>query len=101
MDSGLPLKRGRSFYAEKLEAAGFARGVGCSVVFYNEELDISCEVQGDDFTFCGYGEDLKNLAKEMESWFELKVRAIMGKDPEDDFGAHCEVDGLGHRVRSG
>ena len=34
------------FYAEKLEAAGFIRGIGCSVVFYNEELDMSCEVHG-------------------------------------------------------
>ena len=62
------------FYAEKLEAAGFIRGIGCSVVFYNEELDMSCEVHGDDFAFWGYDKDLRMLAKEIEPWFELKVR---------------------------
>ena len=40
-----------SFYAEKLEEAGFERGKGCAVVFSHEVRDISVSVHGDDFTF--------------------------------------------------
>ena len=72
------------FYAEKLESVGFVRGVGCSVVFYNAEKDLSCGVIGDDFTFCGYEEDLKEMAELMRTWFAIKVRAVLGGDPADD-----------------
>ena len=42
-----------------------------------------------------YDKDLRKLAKEMESWFELKVRAILGEEPGDD----KEVTILGRTVR--
>jgi hypothetical protein len=32
----------------------------------------------------GYEEDLKNIVKEMEGWYELKVRGILGGEPGDD-----------------
>ena len=46
-------------YSELLEKVGFARGVGCGVVFYHPERDISLAVHGDDFTFSGARGDLR------------------------------------------
>ena len=82
-------------YSKELEACGFERGDACSVIFYHEERDLSCVVHGDDFTFCGYGDDLKWITKMMESWFEIKVRAVLGDDESDD----KEATILGRTVR--
>ena len=40
-----------SLYAGKMEGAGFKRGKGSAVMFYNEGRDISGLVHGDDFVF--------------------------------------------------
>ena len=82
-------------YAELLEGVGFERGNACGVIFYHEERDISLAVHGDDFTFCGLEEDLTWIRELMRSWFDIKVRAIMGEDAEDD----KEVTILGRVVR--
>ena len=58
--------------------------MSCRVVFYHEERDLSLAVHGDDFTFCGDGEQLKLIRGLMEGWSEIKVRGIMGGDPGDD-----------------
>ena len=73
-----------SLYSEKLEGVGFGRGDACGVVFYHEERDISLAVHGDDFTFCGYEEDLFWIRDLMASWFEVKVPGVLGKDQHDD-----------------
>ena len=59
------------------------------------ERDLSCAVHGDDFTFCGCEEDLIWIQRMMKSWFEIKVRAILGPDEKDD----KEVVILGRIVR--
>eukprot|EP00973_Karenia_brevis_P002078 281481-Karenia_brevis.AAC.1 len=59
-------------YADKLSSVGFKRGVSCGVVCYHKERDVSLEVHGDDFTFCGLEEDSKLVRSLMESWFEIK-----------------------------
>ena len=81
-------------YCEKLEGVGFTRDVSCGVVFYHEERDISLAVHGDDFTFCGLEEDLIWITGLMESWFEIKVRGVLGPDPGDQ----KEVTILGRQV---
>ena len=40
-------------------------------------------VHGDDFTFCGYEDDLIWVRDLMRSWFEVKVRGILGRDKKD------------------
>jgi len=71
-------------YAALLEGVGFERGLSCGVSFYHPERDLSLAVHGDDFTFCGLEEDLWWIQERMASWFEIKVRATLGMDPEDD-----------------
>ena len=41
-------------------------------------------VHGGDFAFCGLEEDLIWIRDLMQSWFEIKVRAMLGPDPKDD-----------------
>ena len=65
------------------------------MVFYHKEKDISLAVHGDDFTFCGVEEDLLRIRDLMASWFEIKVRAMLGMDSWDD----KEVIILGRIVR--
>ena len=67
------------------------------VVFYHEGRDISLAVHGDDFTFCAEEEQLWWIRDLMRTWFEIKVRAIIGKGPEDEKEAAI----LGRAVRLG
>ena len=71
-------------YSCKLVECGFERGLTCAVVFYHAERDISCVVHGDDFTFEGEGPDLLWITEKMKSWFEIKVRALLGPEETDD-----------------
>ena len=75
---------------------GFERGVTCRVVFYHKGRDVSCVVHGDDFLFCGGQEDLAWITEQMRSWFEIKVRATLGREAGDDkhvvILGTCEVD---------
>ena len=52
-------------YAEKFESEGFLRGEACAVIFNHPERDLTCVVHGDDFTFCGFDEDLKWIEEKM------------------------------------
>ena len=45
---------------------------------------MSCVVHGGDFTFCGIEEDLNWIVNPMKSWFEIKLRAILGSGKSDD-----------------
>ena len=81
-------------YAERLVSVGFVRGKRSPVVFYHPGRDVKCVVHGDDFTLEGEGEDLEWIRKEMESWFEIKVRAVLGPEEKDD----KETVILGRRV---
>ena len=52
-------------------------------------------VHGDDVIFCGLDEDLQWILGLMKSWFEIKLKAILGPGPKDD----NEVIILGRIVR--
>ena len=71
-------------YSGLLEGIGFERGNACGVIFYHEGRDISLAVHGDDFTFCGLEEDLRWVRDLMAGWFDIKVRATIGEDADDD-----------------
>jgi hypothetical protein len=71
-------------YAQKMEEVGFDRGLGTSVAFWHPERDLACVVHGDDFTFSGMDADLTWIENLMKSWFEVKVRARLGPEPDDD-----------------
>lgn len=71
-------------YAQKLEGLGFRRGVASPTVFHWAERDVQCVVHGDDLTFLGRDSDLKSVAKHMQGWYQLKIRAIPGADKGDD-----------------
>ena len=88
------------FYAEVMEEAGFRRGVGCSVIFRHEEMDLLGVVHGDDFVFGGNDEDLKWVAKVLAAKFVIKVRAVLGPEDEDQkdevLFVRFEVEELGN-----
>jgi hypothetical protein len=65
-------------YSGKLVSEGFVRGDSYGVVFYHPVRDLSLVVHGDDFTFCGVDEDLRWIKGLMESWFEIKMRGVLG-----------------------
>ena len=71
-------------YAGKFEDVAFEKGNACGIVFYHSARDLSLAVHGGDFTFCGCEEDLFWIRGFMASWFEIKVRGILGPDPKDD-----------------
>ena len=52
--------------------------------FYHEEKDLSLAVHGDDFTFSGADEELRWITRQMQKWYEIKVRATLGPDDRDD-----------------
>ena len=81
-------------YCALLEKAGSKRGVGCGVVFWHEVRDISLAVHGDDFTFCGLDEELKWIRALMETWFDIKVRGVLGPEAGDK----KEITILGRKV---
>jgi hypothetical protein len=84
-----------SHYSSNLEGIGFKRGLASPVSFYSPESDVSCLVHGDDFTFVGEKCALDFVEAKMKQWYELKVKARLGDEPEDD----KETDILGRIVR--
>ena len=81
-------------FAERLQSIGFERGKSAPTTFFRRSTGCRCVVHGDDFTFCGLGEDLRWIRGLMESWFEIKVRGVLGPDPGDQ----KEVTILGRKV---
>ena len=71
-------------YAGRLAQEGYVQGGSFPTVFRHGTKEIGGAVHGDDFTFLGYEEDLHELIELLKSWFELKVRAILGPDARDD-----------------
>ena len=71
-------------YGDLLEIVGFKKGGRCGVVFFHVERDIALSVHGDDFTLCASEEDLMWIKSLIQSWLEVKVRAMLGPDPSDD-----------------
>ena len=71
-------------YARKFVEHGFRRGVANPVCFHHVKRDISVVVHGDDFTISAAEDDLNWIEQEINGWFEVKVRARLGPDPQDD-----------------
>ena len=71
-------------FTEKLLSIGFTRGKSTPVVFYRESDETRLVVHGDDFTFLGYPEVLDEILKEMKTWWDIKLRAVMGDGITDD-----------------
>ena len=53
-------------------------------MFYHKGKDFSYVAHGDDFDFCSGQEDLTWITEQMSSWFEIKVRATLGREFGDD-----------------
>ena len=70
-------------YAEKLKGYGFEQGASAPTVFKHAEKKIEIVVHGDDFTVLGFEEDLEDLTKAMQGWFECKVRGTIGPEDKD------------------
>ena len=77
-----------------MEGIGVTTGRSSPCIFHHKDRDIRAVVHGDDFTLCGLEEDLVWIREWMKSWFEIKLRAMLGPDEKDD----KEVILLGRRV---
>jgi len=71
-------------YSERLAEIGFRKGAAAPTAFYREADEVRCVVHGDDFTFTGELEALRQIARDMEKSYELKVRGILGDEAGDD-----------------
>ena len=70
-------------YTARLEGTGFKKGRSNVAVFYNEDSETRMVVHGDDFTFLGYEGELRKVLRDMEDWYEMKLRGIIGDEPKD------------------
>ena len=52
-------------------------------MFHSESAEIVVVVHGDDFTCMGYEEELLQLRRCMEGWYDIKMRGVMGDDLKD------------------
>ena len=82
-------------YTEKLEAVEFVRGKSAPTVFFRSRDGMRCVVHGDDFTFYGFDDELKEIKRKMEEHYEIKVRAVLSPEPGDD----KEITILNRRLR--
>ena len=71
-------------YAARLAEAGFERGRAATTAFVNRETGVRVVVWGDDFTFLGRERHLRDIAAKMAEWYQIKIRAVMGHDDQDD-----------------
>lgn len=70
-------------YTDRLEAAGFKRGKSAPSVLYNSEWETRCVVHGGDFMFLCPRRFKDRVVGTMEEWYEIKLRAVVGKALED------------------
>ena len=93
-------------YSDKLAALGFKKGVAAPTVFFCEEKNVRCVVHGDDFTFMGEKEGLMSVAKALQGVYELKIRAVLGDESEDDkeitiSKSEVDLESRLYRIRGG
>jgi hypothetical protein len=70
-------------FGEKLLSIGFTRGKSTPVVFHRESDETTLVVHGDDFTYLGYPDVLDEILENMRSWWDVKLRGILGSDSGD------------------
>ena len=69
-------------FSEKLADMGLEKGRATPTAFYHRGKEVRCVVHGDDFTFMGEGEPLKEIADVMKMSYGLKVKGILGDEPD-------------------
>ena len=69
-------------YSEKLAVMGLEKGIAAPAVFFLKSKGVRCVSHGDDFTFTGKREDLLEIKRKLEESYELKMRALLGDEPE-------------------
>ena len=67
-------------YTKQLEAMGFIAGVAWPCCFYRA----ACVVHGDDFTFEGPPDALKEVTDALRKVWLVSVRTTLGPEPGDD-----------------
>eukprot|EP00969_Alexandrium_andersonii_P078110 3444914-Alexandrium_andersonii.AAC.1 len=70
---GRHLPGGGALYTSVLERFGFVRGKASACCFYSAKIDVRRVVQGDDFTFTGYDDDLDAAERYVNEKFMCKV----------------------------
>ena len=65
-------------FEEKCSNAGFEQGKSCSTVFFRESIGCRLVVDGDDFTFASWEDEIPKLLDDMKSWYDIKVSGILG-----------------------
>ena len=70
-------------YKDRMIDIGFAEGRAAPTDMVNESTEVRLVVHGDDFTFLGPEVELHKIAEEMKTWYELKVRGVLGPDETD------------------
>ena len=61
-------------FAGKFEAAGFVRGKAAPTIFRNDKTGVKVVVHGDDFTMSGVKEELVEMRRKMEGWYDITFR---------------------------
>ena len=54
------------------------KGKAAVTCFWNAQTEVRLVVHGDDFTFLGPEDELVKMQELMESWYEIKVRGMVG-----------------------
>ena len=65
------------------------------MVFFNIQTGVRCVVRGDDFTFTGGKNELMEVKFYMASWWDIKLRGVLGGEDGDD----SEATILGRKLR--
>ena len=69
---------------EKLAELSIVSGRSSPVVFHNPRTGKSAVVHGDDFTFLALEAELHQVKSDLQRSYQLKVRATLGDDVEDE-----------------
>jgi hypothetical protein len=70
-------------YTQKLLLVCFLQGKSAPTVFFNPDTYVKIVVHGDDFTCSGNRKELETLKANMESWYAVKFRGMMGSGRTD------------------
>ena len=60
------------------------RGKAAPTMFHNAAAGTRCVVHGDGFMFTPRGKDLQRVTQLMKAWYQIKVRAVLGRGANDD-----------------
>jgi hypothetical protein len=81
-------------YTKTLGDIGFQVGKANACAFWHPDLKVSIVVHGDDFVMAGMEKDLKYVEKVFREKYPVKMRALLGPEPND----HKEAEILNRKV---